>query len=336
MTFNFPDIPQSKVFSDLLTQEQKALDNYLKQYKFTDNEEAIIQECINFYKKAFAYLKSLPLTDFDKGDAKIVWDYLKKVFNFKIIVDNSVNFEVVFRVTIVNEKFRDKGKVRDSKYLYNPPLKINQDRGIYNRCNSPNSTAFYAAFYENVALRETKPQKGDLIIMTTWKNITGNVFNSYPISNALIANNIGNTKATIAFEKMMENHHPLFKEHFKTILEFISSEFVKDKEVVSENKYEYLYSAFFSEHILQENHPDDPEPNFDFIIYPSVAYKHFEDNICVSERTLHRLVPVHLQEFEILETYYDKPLSLDDLPADLRLIREATRITKDIIIWEDE
>lgn len=337
MTFDFPDIPQSKVFKDLLTSEQTALDNYIKNSKFTQDEEKTIQECIDFYKKAFDYLKSLPLTDFTADDAKKVWSYLDSVFNFKLLVDNEGNFEVAFRVTIVRESFREKGKVRHPKYLYNPPLSVNQERGIYNRCNSPNSTAFYAAFHENVALRETKPQKGDTIIMTTWKNVNGSPFVTYPISHALIANNTGNDKATKAFEKTMENHHPLFREHFKTILAFISSEIVKDKEVVSEKKYEYLFSAYFSEHILKENNPKDPTPNFDFIVYPSVAYKHLEDNIVVPERTLHRLKPIYLQEFEVLETYYDKPLSLTDVPADLKLIREAsTWITKDLIIWDDE
>jgi acid stress-induced BolA-like protein IbaG/YrbA len=336
MTFNFPSIPQSKIFNDLLTSEQKALDSYIKNLKFTSDEENIIQECIEFYKEAFKYLKSLPLSQFTEDDAKKVRDYLDNVFNFKLIVDNDGNFEVVFRVTVVSEKFREKGKVRNPKYLYNPPLLINQARGIYNRCNSPNSTVFYAAFYENVALRETKPQKGDIIIMTVWKNTNGSNFLTYPISHALITSNPGNDKATKAFEMTMKNHHRLFSDHFKTILEFISSEFVKDKEVLSEGKYEYFFSAYFSEHILKENNPKDPEPDFDFIVYPSVAYKHLEDNICVPERTLHRLKPIHLKEFEVLETYYDHPLSLEDIPADLKLIREATWITDDLIIWEDE
>lgn len=336
MIFNFPEIPQSKIFKDLFTAEQSALNNYITNSKFSSEEENIFQECIGFYKKAFKYLKSLPLTDFTPEDAQKVWNYLDDVFNFKLIIDNNGNFEVVFRVTNVRNTFLEKGKVRHPKYLYNPPLALNKERGIYNRCNSPNSTAFYAAFYENVALRETKPQKGERIIMTTWKNINGSPFVTYPISHALIANNSGNDKATEAFEKFMEKHHPLFREHFKIILEFISSEMVKDKEVLSEKKYEYLFSAYFSEHILKENNPKDPTPNFDYIIYPSVAYKHLEDNICVPERTLHRLKPVYLQEFEVLETYYDKPLSLTDAPAELKLLREATWITEDLIIWEDE
>lgn len=336
MTFNFPDIPKSKVFNDDLTLEQKALDNYIKNNKFEDKEKIIIQECIAFYKKAFFYLKSLPLSDFNVKEAKDVWNYLKNVFNFKIVIENDNNFNEAYRVTIVREKYLEKGKVRNPKYLYNPSLKINQERGIYNRCNSPNSTAFYASFHKNVALRETKPKKGDIIIISTWKNQSGCSFTSYPISNALITNNIGNSKATEAFEQMMRKHHPLFREHFEIILKFISSEFVKDDEVISEKKYEYLYSAFFSEHILKENNPKDSTPSFDFIVYPSVAYKHFEDNICIPERTLHRLKPIYLQEFEVIETYYDKPLSLVDPPADLRLIREATWITDDIIIWEDE
>jgi len=236
----------------------------------------------------------------------------------------------------VLDKFLCKGKVRNPKWIYNPPLIANQERGIYNRCNSPNGTAFYAAFYENVALRESKPKKNDIIILTEWKNKTGAPFITYPIGNSTITNNIGNTKATNAFEKSMENHHPLFKEHFKVVLEFLACEFVKEDEVNSDKKFEYLYSAFFSEHILKENNPKDPTSNIDFIIYPSVAYKHFEDNICLPERTLYRLTPIYLREYKVLETHYDKPLTLDEPPVDLELIREATWITDDDIIWDDE
>lgn len=336
MTFNFPAIPQSKVFGEKFTPEQEALDNYYTNFKFSDADELIMKECIEFYKVAFTYLKSLPLTDFNEEDVKTVWKYLDNVFNFKIVIHNDIKFNVVFRVTILHDKFREKGKVRNPKFLYNPPLNVNKERGIYNRCNSPNSTIFYAAFDENVALRETKPQKNDLIILSHWKNKTQGSFISYPISNATITNNIGNTKATNALEKSMENRHPLLKEHSKLILDFLASEFVKDKEVTSEKKYEYLFSAYFSEHILKENNPKDPTPNIDFIIYPSVAYKHFEDNICVPERTLHRLEPFYLQEFQVIETHYEKPLTLQEFPADLKLIREATWITKDQIIWEDE
>ena len=336
MTFNFPDIPASKIFGEKFTPEQEVIDSYYRTSTFSDADQLIMKECIEFYKTAFTYLKSLPLTNFTEDDAKAVWEYLDKVFNFKFIVQNGGNFDVVFRVTIVQENFREKGKVRNPRFLYNPPLKINKERGVYNRCNSPNSTIFYAAFQENVAIRETKPQKDDVIILAYWRNITKEPFISYPISNASITNNIGNTKATKALEKTLENYHQLIREHWKVVTEFLASEFVKEDEVVSEKKYEYLYSAYFSEHMLKENNPKDPTPNFDFIVYPSVAYKHLEDNICVPERTLHRLEPFYLQEFVVLETLYDKPLTPHEQPVKLGLIREATWITKDQIIWEDE
>jgi hypothetical protein len=111
---------------------------------------------------------------------------------------------------------------------------------------------------------------------------------------------------------------------------------VKDVQIVSPKKYEYLFSAFFSEFILSENKVGDPIPNFDFIIYPSVAFKHLEDNIFIPLRSIPRIAPVYLQEFIVLETNYDKELSREDPPLELKLLRDSDWIEDDLIIWNDE
>lgn len=336
MEFNFPAIPKSKIYGEQFTPEQEALMHYFDAGKLTSDDEKILQECLNFYADVFKYLKSLPLSSFNEEDAKIVWEYLKQAFNTKWVVQNDIDFKIIFRVTIVKDAFLEKDKIRDPKYLHNPPLEINIKNGVYNRGNSPNSTMFYASFYENVAIRETKPQKGDRIIITIWENRSGKPFVSFPISHASIENNEGVLKATNAFKKKMENHHPLFVEHFRIHLDFLASEFVKDKEVVSEKKYEYLFSAFFSEFTLSEKNPQDPSPDYDFIIYPSVAFKHQEDNICIKPDSINKLRPAYLREFYVEETYCDKPLTLEDAPVKLKLLRDATWIEPELIIWNDE
>lgn len=335
MPIQFPVIPKSKVYGEKMTPEQEAVQYYLEHGSLSKEHEEILKECIDFYSKAFSELKKIDLSEINEDTANEIISFLTIVFNVKIIIQNEGKFDYLFRVTIVDDQFLEKGKLRNPQYLYNPPLKLNQAKGIYNRCNSPNSTGLYAAFYENVAFRESKPQKGQRIILTTWKNKSGQSFVSYPISNAMIANNQGNSKATAAFIKTMENHHPFFSSLLKLNLEFLASEFIKESQIKSAKRFEYMFSAFFSEFILSDNNINDPTPNFDFIIYPSVAFKHLEDNIFISPRAISKVTPVYLQEFIVLETHYDKELSRDESPLELKLLRDASWIEDNLIIWND-
>ena len=116
-------------------------------------------------------MKAIPLSEITDEDLEELKTYLSSVFNFKIIIQNDINFEYLFRVTPVNESFVEKGKVRTPKYLTYPPLDIVKKMGKYNRANSPEKTVFYASFFENVALRETKPEKDSTLLFLHGKTI---------------------------------------------------------------------------------------------------------------------------------------------------------------------
>jgi len=336
MNFDFPLIPDIKIYGEKATPEQDALINYIIHNKFVNGEEKIVKEAVEFYKSVFKYLKSINLSTLEEADMNKIWKYLNATFNFNLIFQDDLRFEILFRVTRVNESFLENDKVRKTKYLYNPPVELNHEKGIFNRCNSPNTSAFYSSFIENVALRETKPDKGQGIILTTWQNISGKLFVYYPVSHAPIINNHPNNRATIAFNKKFQNHHPTFTEYQKLILEFIASEIVKDSEVISEKKYEYIFSAFFCEKILTKRNPKDPTSHFDMILYPSVAYNHEQDNACILPNSLTNLRPIYLREFRILDTYYNQPVTLTKLPLKLQLLRETTCIYEDKIVWNDD
>lgn len=284
---NLPPIPNCKIYgADLKTNpEQDAITKCLNNESLSPNEENILKEAINFYKIVFPSLKAINLSKISYEEVEELKKYLNSVFNFNIMVFNDVHFEVVFRISIVKESFREKGKVRHPKYLRYPDLKIVKESKLYNRANTSDATVFYASFYENVALKETKPKKGDKIILSIWKNITGKPFNSYPITNSSI-NNDGIKKANNAFQKMKDSSHPLFAEIMDLNLAFLASEFVKSLPVVNPNRTEYLYSAYFSDKLLSPLREDDPVPNYDFIIYPSVAWNHQHENIAMTTNAL--------------------------------------------------
>jgi hypothetical protein len=333
---SLPSIPLAKEYIDKMTPEQKVLTKCINSIELDNDDENTLRECIAFYKGVFPLLKSIDLASLNEDQINILESYLNQVFSFEITVTNLVDFNLLFRVSVISESFLEKGKVRTPKYLTYPPLEIVKSNGVYNRANSFSRTVFYASFYENVALRETKLKVGDRIIISTWRNITNLPFNSYAIANSNV-NNEGVSKATQSLLELREKLHPLFAELMNIVLAFLASEFVKEIEFKSAKKYEYLYSAYFSEKILSLHSEENPEASIDFIIYPSVAWKHVHDNVAVHPDSVDRkLKLIQVREFDVISTNYDIELEPDETPVQLKFIRNSDWIEKDMIVWDDD
>ena len=336
MVFNLPEIPKSKQYVDKMTPEQHAIMKCINQENLSQEEELNLKEAIEFYKESFPKLKNINLGVIKENEVKELKKYLNKVFNFNITISNDIHFEVLFRVSFVREEFTEKGKVRDPKFLKYPPIEVVKDKGVYNRANTNEKTVFYGSFYENVAIRETKPIVGDRIIISTWRNISGKPFNSYPIANTDV-NNEGTQKATEAFKETKGVNNPLFGKIMDLNLGFLASEFVKDCEIKNEKRFEYLYSAYFADKILSPFNEDDPTPDIDFIIYPSVAWKHLHENVAIVPNSVDKkLKLIKVVEYSVAETYYNQQIEKNEMPVKLDFIREADWIENDLIIWEDE
>ncbi len=331
-----PEIPQVKNYVNGKTIEQSVLIKCINKIELDNSDESTLRECIGFYKEVFPLLKSIDLANLNDDQISILKSYLNQVFSFEITVTNPIDFKHLFRVSIVRDSFLEKGKIRSPKYLTYPPLEIVKSNGVYNRANSFNKTVFYASFYKNVALRETKPKVGDRIIVSTWRNITGRPFNSYAIANSHVKNE-GVSKAKQALQELGEKIHPLFAELINIVLDFLASEFVKEIDFKSAKKYEYLYSAYFSDKILSLYSEEHSEATIDFIIYPSVAWKHIHDNVAVHPNTVNRkLKLIEVKEFNVISANYEKELEVNESPVQLELIRDSDWIEKDMIVWNDD
>lgn len=336
MIFSLPEISNSKQYIGKMTPEQRAINKCITSELLTEFDVLTLKESIEFYKLVFPKLKEIDLSIITLEQVAVLKVYLNKVFNFILTISNDIDFRFLFRVSIIRENFLEKGKVRNSSFLGYPPLDIIKKNGVFNRANSNEKTAFYASFFENVALRETKPQKGERIIISRWENITGKPFSSYPISNSPIKN-IGVQKATQAFNKTKKANNPLFAEIMDLVIGFLASEFVKDCEIRNPFKYEYLYSAFFADQILTPRNENETISDTDFIIYPSVAWKHKQDNVVIPPFIVNeKLKLVKAVEYIVEETFYEKELQKDEMQARLKFIRDSTWFEDDLIIWEDE
>jgi hypothetical protein len=337
---NFPKIPPSKTFGQQMTPEQEVLMKLLNGQPVDKKDEDILREALEFYKEAFAFLTSVDLTNLNDGDATILIDFLNKALPMEVFNHNEIHFQDLYRVSYVRDNFLEDCRVKDLKYLRQPPEDVIRNLGIYGRANSPNSTVFYAAFKPGSAVLETKPCVGQKIILAHWVKDPAIKFNSYPITNNKTIDNESLKSATGAFQKLLTTVHPLFAEILDRYMEFISSEFVKDIPVKHLKKYEYLYSAFFADRVLKNSFtkmPGNDMAPFDCIIYPSIAAKYSSANLAIIPDSVPKLRPVHLEESIVLSTRYtDLNYPDNQLPIGRQIIRTATKFDGDRITWSDE
>lgn len=338
--FGLPEIPPSKKYvNELFTPEMLAVTKCKDGYVINESEKLILREAIEYYKHLFPALKQINLTAISIIEAKILMKYLHYVFNIPLILQRDYQFHFLYRVTIINDKDRKAGKIREPNKLSYPPLKIIQQKQLFNRCSTSNSTLFYASFYKNVALMEMKPEKGAKIIISKWQNpFPEKKYTFFEIPNA----NVDNPKvieAKNAYKNYLEDKDPLYQELFNLTTAFIASEFTKEilnKEGRNPNRLEYIFSAFISDRILNPP-PQNQEitPN-DLILYPSVAWKHKQENVAVDPK-VHKLFKlVKAVECSVINTYYDKELDLKEMPVDLEEIRKSWTITDNDIVWDDD
>ena len=119
--------------------------------------------------------------------------------------------------------------------------------------------------------------------------------------------------------------------------------FVKDIKVTHPKKYEYIFSAYFADMVLDNSfepidHPIEPIKHYDCIIYPSIAVGHKFDNLGILPESLKKLKPVKLQEILVKQTFYDNYDMINDivLPIAGEILRTATEFVEDRIIWDDD
>lgn len=342
MNFNFPALPPAKKYGNMTTPEQDVIMKLVQLQKINKQEEATLIEAIEFYERAFAYLKSIDLALVDDNDGEEIISFFKSVINMHIITQNKINFHNVFRVTTVKEAFLENGKVRDVSFISYPPLEIVEQLGVYGRCNSPTSTVFYCAFEPGVAVLETKPKVGQRIIIAQWHNDKAKDFISYPITNNRTIDNESLKAATKAFQDRMHYNHPLFAKILDLYFDFLSSEFVKDIEIKNPKKYEYLFSAFFSDWILENrfkphDHPVEPIKHYDCVIYPSISINYRSDNLSIIPTSVSKLRPILLEDCIVVKTMYENPdLINDKLPIVRKVLRRSIKIKNNKIFWSDD
>lgn len=333
-----PPIPSYKMFIDsVTTQERLAISRCIESNAPDLGDLKLIKEAIQFYRACFHHLKKIDLRTINDFQCARLKAYLGFVLNVMPVMTNDIKLHFLFRVTVIKDEFMEEGKLRSKNFLSYPPLKLIKERGIYNRASSPDSTLFYASMEPNVALREIRPAKGQRIVISKWFNHTGITLNTFPLCLTAGINNDYADKNNYAFEEMIKKNHPLMSEWFECCFSFFSSEFIKECEAVHPKRYDYLFSAFFADRVLQPFFGKNPLPTINCIVYPSVAWNHLPDNIAIIPEVIDKNFSLlEATEYEVEDTWYKRKIALHEFPAKLKMTRNSVQIVNNKIIWNDD
>lgn len=336
---DLPKIPECKKWNGNTNPEQDGLMKIQMGQPITQKDIDNLDCSFEFYKTAFTALKAINFSELKDEEVPVLYDYLNNIFSMSLILQNGVRFELLWRITWVADYNKEDDKVRDPSFLSCPPLDVVKRNGKYGRANTPNTTCLYLAENAQVAVFECKPKPGDRIILTRWRSIKDEPFILFQV-NSIPKINLGLDKATEALQKKLYDSNQYFARIIHLISEFIGSEYVKDEPIISEKSYEYLYSAYFADRVLNSQHksasPKTETGQYDGIKYPSIATKYKFDNVAIREESIHKLKPVFCQEFLIEKTGYDNfNGNLNQLPFQGKMLRESISIT-DRINWNDD
>jgi hypothetical protein len=319
------------------TPEAAALSRILSGTLSTSQDLDTIQDAVHFYQHCFPILSQIDLTAITESQAKLLNDYLRYVFNAQVTINNEVQTQNLFRVTLVKDEFLENGKVRQSRFLSYPPVEIIKARGVYNRASSPDRTLLYTAESVNTAVREVKPRPGDRIIVSTWFNHSGTPLVVFPICVTAGINNHHVDSATVAFEMIHGRQHPAIGNWMELMMAFIANAFVKECDTRHPKRFDYLYSAYLGDHILQPFPPGNSMKDYDCILYPSVAGKHATSNLAILPGTVDKKFMIsNAVEYAVAATWYDRDFVNDSPPAQLKVIRSIKSLTNGRITWDDD
>lgn len=335
---SFPRLPDYKTFKGKNpTEEQIALSHILQTNTATERDINTIRKAILFYKECFTKLQQIDLSILTDLQCEKIKKYLGSVLTINPIMNNEINLGYIYRVTVVEGFMLEGNKVRSKNFLKYPPLKFNKRNGVYNRANSPDSSLFYASSFPSVALQETHPSKGKRVIISTWAYKSALPLTAFPLCLTAGIPNEYADKNNYAFEQMHDILHPVVFELFECFFTFFTSEFIKAPSIINPKRYEYLFSAIFSEKLLTRMPKNTNFQNFDCIVFPSVAWNHLPDNFAILPKIINKnFALIDSKEYEVEETFYDKEVNIEEFPARLRLIRSSSKIDHTIVHWDDD
>jgi hypothetical protein len=236
----------------------------------------ITKEEVERFKELLKYLKQLSedgITPLIEKQLLTMLDYLIPFFSHLVLTDI---FPEVNRLTINKNILGSNKRIYDIKYLKYPPAdKVTK----YGRCNFPKQSVLYCSFLNMTAMNETQPRVGDLVTETVWrvkKNQTLTfcpIFKNQPTDEGKL--NINTFNINKLYTKKIKDYPEFIRQQIDNLIQFVADTFTK--RVKPNSNLDYLFSAYFSNKILNEFENSSIEA----IYYPSVKDKLSFENLAI-------------------------------------------------------
>lgn len=217
------------------------------------------------------------------------------------------------RITI-NKKLPNNSNERINKvrYLHNPPPKFINS---YGRANYKNQSIFYATFLTPIALKELKPEKGDLYTLSRWKLLNKYdkllvfpIFKPEKVDNdsLLQSLDIFETKRATALSMMLTQLLDRHEEDKNVIFElftFIANCFAK--KIAPQNNSFYVFTSSIANNIFNMS-----EKRVEAITYPTVQDSTQIENIALKPTVVREKYALdEVREYRVIDYSGDRILS---------------------------
>jgi len=235
----------------------------------------IQEKDINNIKGLLVYIKQLSDDGLSSENAGAVFKLLENIKPYFKHLVLRASFPEITRLTINRKVIKKNERLLKIENIKYPPSNLVERFG---RCNQPKQSILYAGFIKPTILNELKPEIGDLITTSVWKEKKDcemffcPIFLNQPIDGTL---NPRTFEMNQGFERTIKHLAENEKILIRYISQFVADEF--SKEINSNNDYEYFLSAYFSNIILHEIN----NGKVDAIYYPSVQEKLSFENIAI-------------------------------------------------------
>lgn len=201
---------------------------------------------------------------------------LNEVIDFHSFLIHKAQFPVLHRLTINKKIVGFNKRIVDIGQLKYPPSKLVKS---YGRCNSPGQSVLYASNGMLMILSEMRPERGDLITISTWENTYNSeltfapIFMNQPPDGTFNETSYNYSKQ---FDSLVKGFPPNIQLKAKMLAQFIADVFSMRFRHNS-NDVNYVVSAYFSDIILNKYY----DGAVDAIFYPSVQQNLAFENLAI-------------------------------------------------------
>jgi hypothetical protein len=295
--------------------------DWLKNINFTDDEILLINFTDDFFRKID--LESFARAN-ENGLLKREYSILPYIFiNYRI-----GHFNEIMRVTINRTIREDQKNARlyEIENLKYPPNKIS-DKLYYNRASFKKQSMFYGGFGYLETLFENKPENGDLITISTWRQKENKPICYAPIFHDKRIQENANLfrEEWEYFQNQIEKLDSRTADTIFKIYSLITYFFIRP--VKPESKIEYIFSAYFANRIFET--PNIPK--VEAILYPSVPTKYVSCNLAILPEAFDdKFDFVKAEEHQIIYKSFNK----NQWGAEKRA--ETIKVEDNRLIWREE